>query len=195
MFQVLDVFRGLNCQVEQVDLGWDEAVFQAWKTINATRGSAARRVKDLRRWRNHLADYTLYWLNAGIEITPDQIVKALEVHVCMYQVMGSLLDEYELFICPTNAIPSVEVDRSPLDLDMQINGEPSKPVVAEAWWMTYPFSILSQLPVMSVPSGFASNRVPTGVQLVGRSYNDIRVFRAADALEREIGWPQWRPPI
>ena len=195
MFQVLDAFRDLNCRVEQVDLGWDESVFQAWKTINATHGAAARRVKDLNRWQKYLADYTLDWLNAGVEITPDQIVKALDVHVSMYQVMGPLLEEYDLFVCPTNAIPSVEAERSPLDLDMRINGKPANPMVAEAWFMTYPFNILSQLPVMSVPSGLAASGVPTGVQLVSRSYDDTRVFRAAAALEREIGWPKWRPPI
>ena len=113
----------------------------------------------------------------------------------MYTRVGPLLDAYDILVCPTNAIPSVGADRSPLDLDYEINGEPARPVVMEAWFMTYPFNMLSQLPVMSVPSGLASNRVPTGVQLVGRSYDDVRVFRAAAALERALGWPDWRAPI
>jgi amidase len=96
-------------------------------------------------------------------------------------------------VCPTNAIPSVEAERSPLNLDIKINGVPAKKTVAEAWFMTYPFNILSQLPVMSVPSGIAANGVPTGVQLVARSYDDLRVFQAASALEKVLGWPQWRP--
>lgn len=195
LLRVMDIFRALGCQVHEVNLGWTEEVFHAWKTINAMRGSAARNVKDVERWRPHLADYTLDWLEAAADVTTDQIVRALEVHVSMYRDMGPLLEEHELFVCPTNAIPSVEADRSPLDLEMQINGEPARPMVAEAWFMTYPFNMLSQLPVMSVPSGFASNGVPTGIQLVSRSYDDIRVFRAAAALERELAWPNWRPLI
>ena len=195
MLQVLDILRGHGCEVREVDLGWTEEVFQAWKTINASRGSAARHVKDLDRWRPHLADYTLDWLEAGAEVTTAQIVRALEVHVSMYRVMGPLLEQYEVFVCPTNAIPSVEADRSPLDLDMQINGVPARKVVAEAWFMTYPFNMLSQLPVISVPSGFSSNGVPTGIQLVSRSYDDTRVFRAAAALENEMHWDRWRPPL
>ena len=39
--------------------------------------------------------------------------------------------------------------------------------------MTYPFNMLSRCPVMSLPSGFAANGVPTGLQLVGRSYDDV----------------------
>lgn len=46
---------------------------------------------------------------------------------------------------------------------------------------------------MSVPSGFSSIGVPTGVQLVARSYDDLRVFQAAAALEGVLRWDQWRP--
>jgi Asp-tRNA(Asn)/Glu-tRNA(Gln) amidotransferase A subunit family amidase len=54
--------------------------------------------------------------------------------------------------------------------------------------MTYPFNMLSQLPVMSVPSGFALTGVPTGIQIVGRSYDDLSVFRIARTLELAASW-------
>ena len=41
---------------------------------------------------------------------------------------------------------------------------------------------------MSVPSGFAANGVPTGVQIVGRTFEDASVFRAASAYERLRPW-------
>ena len=62
--------------------------------------------------------------------------------------------------------------------------------------MTLPFNICSRCPVMSVPSGFARTGVPTGVQLVGRTYDDVSVFRAAAAYERARPWldtPERRP--
>jgi Asp-tRNA(Asn)/Glu-tRNA(Gln) amidotransferase A subunit family amidase len=51
---------------------------------------------------------------------------------------------------------------------------------------------------MSVPSGFARNGVPTGLSIVGRSYDDVSVFRAAAAFERLRPWldtPERRPSI
>ena len=51
--------------------------------------------------------------------------------------------------------------------------------------MTWCFNNLAWCPVMSVPSGFAANGVPTGVQLVGRTFDDVSVFRAAADLERQ----------
>lgn len=195
MLQIMEIFRGLGCQVEEVNLSWSDEVYQAWKTINSSRGSAARRVKDRDAWRSQLADYTVDWLDTGSQVSPEQVVRAYEVQVELYRVMGPLLERYDLFVCPTNAIPSIEAERSPLDLNILINGQPASQAVAEAWFMTYPFNILSQLPVMSVPSGFSTSGVPTGVQLAARSYEDVRVFRAAAALEKEMKWYYWRPSL
>ena len=55
------------------------------------------------------------------------------------------------------------------------------------WFMTYPFNILSRCPVLSIPTGKASNNVPTGMQLVGPTYEDITVFQAAAAFESAVG--------
>ena len=63
------------------------------------------------------------------------------------------------------------------------------------WVMTYPFNVMSRCPVLSVPSGHAANGVPTGLQIVGRTYDEVSVFRAA-AFERAQSWydtPERRP--
>jgi amidase len=53
--------------------------------------------------------------------------------------------------------------------------------------MTTPFNTLSRCPVLSVPSGFAPNGVPTGIQLVGKPYADLDVFQAGCAYEKAVG--------
>jgi Asp-tRNA(Asn)/Glu-tRNA(Gln) amidotransferase A subunit family amidase len=54
--------------------------------------------------------------------------------------------------------------------------------------MTFPFNVASRCPVLAVPSGFADNGVPTGIQIVGRTYDDATVFRAGAAYERVRPW-------
>ena len=66
-----------------------------------------------------------------------------------------------------------------------INGSEVNPSLG--WVMTTPFNMLSRCPVLSVPSGHASNGVPTGIQIVGRTYCDADVFRAAMAYETAQG--------
>ena len=56
--------------------------------------------------------------------------------------------------------------------------------IEESWSITYPFNMLSRCPVLSLPSGVTPNGVPSGVQFVGRTYDDKKVFAAAMAYEQ-----------
>jgi aspartyl-tRNA(Asn)/glutamyl-tRNA(Gln) amidotransferase subunit A len=64
--------------------------------------------------------------------------------------------------------------------------------------LTPVFNVASRHPVLSVPSGLGPNGVPTGVQVVGRPYDDVTAFHLAAAAERELGLaddPTWRPAL
>ena len=56
------------------------------------------------------------------------------------------------------------------------------------WVMTHPFNMLSRLPVLAIPNGIASNGLPTSIQIVGRSFDDYRVFQLASAIEKAAPW-------
>ena len=78
--------------------------------------------------------------------------------------------------------------------DFTVNGQVVNAYVG--WIMTHGFNLVSQCPVMSVPTGFAkSSGVPTGMQIVARPYDEMRVFRAASAFENARRWRRKRPPI
>ena len=53
--------------------------------------------------------------------------------------------------------------------------------------MTHQFNMLHNCPVLSVPSGHAATGVPTAIQIVGRTFDDQRVFKAALAYEEAVG--------
>jgi Asp-tRNA(Asn)/Glu-tRNA(Gln) amidotransferase A subunit family amidase len=62
--------------------------------------------------------------------------------------------------------------------------------------LTPVFTLFSRCPVLNVPSGFAANGVPTGIQIVGRTYDDLTAFRIGAASERARRWldrPERRP--
>ncbi len=114
----------------------------------------------------------------------------------MWESLSAVLERFQLLICPTLAVPGVALNHSPIDPDFQING---RPVAADFGWMlTYPFNMLSPLPVMSIPSGFTPCGVPTGMQITGRPYDDLSVFRGASTYERASAWPAtagYRPQV
>ena len=49
-------------------------------------------------------------------------------------------------------------------------------------------NMYNKCPVMAVPSGRASSGVPTGIQVIGRPFDDQTVFRIAKAFENEKPW-------
>ena len=52
---------------------------------------------------------------------------------------------------------------------------------------------LSGLPAISVPCGMSSTRLPIGLQLTGRAFDEATLLRAADAYERETDWHRQMP--
>ncbi len=53
---------------------------------------------------------------------------------------------------------------------------------------------LSGLPAISVPCGFAPGKLPIGLQLTGRAFDEATLLRAADAYQRDTGWHLEEPP-
>ena len=134
--------------------------------------------------------YTVWFLQNSRKTSARDYSASLEVAVRMYDRFGPLMDEYDLFVCPTLTTTGVPNDCTWPEHDIEINGA-IKRVGEEFWSATYPFNMLSRCPVLAVPSGLAANGVPTGIQMVARSYGDQRVFTAALAYERGCE----RPPF
>ena len=83
----------------------------------------------------------------------------------MYLELGSILDNFDLFICPTNALPAIKADIDIDDDDVIINNKVQQ-CDDFSWVMSHPFNMLGKLPVLSVPSSLNSNKVPAGTKLL-----------------------------
>jgi Asp-tRNA(Asn)/Glu-tRNA(Gln) amidotransferase A subunit family amidase len=121
------------------------------------------------------------------------VLAGLELEAELYAPLGALLEHYEALVCPTVGTRGLEAGEDYLDGGPAVAGERLESD-GEAM-MTAPFNILSRCPVLAVPSGVADNGVPTGVQIVGRTYDDETVFHIGAALERERPWAERRPDL
>jgi amidase len=87
----------------------------------------------------------------------------------------------------------------------------TRPPVAAANWegrgaiptlvgltMTFPFNIAwnaTGQPAAAIPAGTSDDGMPIGMQLVGRRDGEPTLLSLASQLERELGWPERRPPV
>lgn len=92
-----------------------------------------------------------------------------------FMPLGQIFESYDALLCPTLANTGFAADDPCTDTDAML-----------AAMMTTPFNIAGRVPVLSLPSGRASNGVPTGVQIVARPYADETVFRIGAAAEAEL---------
>ena len=66
-----------------------------------------------------------------------------------------------------------------------INGEAVDPLIG--WCLTYPINYTGH-PAASIPAGLSDDKLPVGMQIVGRRYADADVLAASAAFERLRPW-------
>lgn len=180
----LDVFRGLGATVVEVDLGWKPNILQAGMTyLDHLFGAYLSTL--LAEHGDKMTTYARQFAENGGHSKSTDFVASLETIAEMYLTLGPILEKFDVLICPTNNLPAVGAEFDHSKEQLTINGKSVNPSLG--WVMTTPFNMLSRCPVLSVPSGKASNGVPTGIQIVGRTYCDADVFRAASAYENALG--------
>jgi amidase len=189
----VEAFRGLGCTVEEANPGWTWRTREAWLANHVAFIEADPDAFVPRHKRHLLSDYIQGY--ARMRPTRHSLTfgQGVAYRAEMWRRLGPILERNHVFLCPTLAVPAVPATLSPVAKEFRINGKPIDPGLG--WLMTYPFNALPTLPVASVPSGFARTGVPTGLQIVGRPYDDASVFRAAAAFETARPWRGARPRL
>lgn len=177
--------KDLGAIVEEVSLGWDRDTIRAAEA-HLAHGWGNMMSKCLEVDRPYLTAYAIDYIENAAKATVADYRFAKEVEWRMYSKFGPMMEEFDAFVCPTLSVPSVAADFTPMKTPITVNGC-EKLMSDDEWTMTTPFNMLSRCPVLAVPSGFASTGVPTGIQIVGRAYDDSSVFEVGLAYEREVG--------
>jgi len=186
----LELLRSLGATVDEVEIAWDESIIDAAHQHWA-HGWAATIDSLLETNRDELCEYSIRFLENARKSTPRDYLESIETAVRMYDRFGPLMDNYDIFICPTLMTTGVPNNSTWPENEIEINGKIRK-ISEEHWSATFPFNILSRCPVLSMPSGLADNGVPTGIQFVARTYDDQRVFSAALAYEKLFEKPPYK---
>ena len=145
------------------------------------------------RWRHHLTPLVETLLERGLSHSGERLYKSNLVRGWMYQKLGPILEKYDALVCPTVAVSCLDAEHDDMAKDFRING--NKVPAYVGWAMTYPFNMMGWCPVASVPTGFGATSMPTGMQIVGRTFDDPTVFRIASAFEKAKPWRGVRPKI
>lgn len=119
--------------------------------------------------------------------TPTQYVQAWFDRLAWEEHPRRLFERYDLLLTPTIACAAFKVG---LDGPAEIAGTPTG--IYDWIPFTYPFNMTGH-PGASVPCGFTSDKLPIGLQILGRRFEDATVLRASAAFEKIAPWAHLRP--
>ena len=180
----VELLREAGATVEEVSLPWkiEDLSRAADIHFGMIFGPSIKELYD--RAADQLTTYARQLYEDGQRIRKDDFIEGLVLEAKIYEPLGHVLDQHDALLCPTFPVPALpaEWDREP----QVINGHQTQNWVEVL--MTVPFNICSRCPVMSVPSGRAGNGVPTGMSIVGKTYDDVTVFQIARAFEKIQPW-------
>lgn len=174
---VVDQLRQAGVVVEEVELGWTKQILSVW--MDYWRVFMAAYFEDA--YETH-ADR----LDPAVRRLIEQGRKISAVHYKRLEIERSrfwdslrpIFRNFAGLLCPTNAIPAPPADRS--DRDFGATDEKGR---FHGFDMTAPFNLVGQCPALSVPSGLTRDGLPTGIQIVGRRFDDLGTLKIGALIE------------
>lgn len=170
--------------VEEVELPWRRIdVFAAAQAHFAAIFGHAVGV-DLAAHPDLLTPYARRFAEMS-QTAPMSYLEGMELEGRLWEPLGELFERCDALVCPTMGATAYPAGDDYTERPLVVDGVELEHYLLGA--LTLPFNMFSRCPVLSVPSGTAANGVPTGVQIVGRTYDDLTVFRLGYALESARG--------
>jgi Asp-tRNA(Asn)/Glu-tRNA(Gln) amidotransferase A subunit family amidase len=182
--------RGVKVDLRKEPL--PEAPLGALRVIFRTAALADAGIKgeaDFKDKRDLLTDTFAVFVEPGLKLTLGEYLAAQEkVTTFLEESAPKYWKDCDVLATPTLAVPpfSTELPWGP----EQVRGENVDPQMG--WAFTWPFNLTGQ-PAISIPCGWTKERLPLGLQLVGRRGADGLVLRVAAAIEALAPWSDRRP--
>ena len=182
------VFESLGCIVEEAEPDFSGAT-EAFETLRAV-SFLGRFGPLLREHRAKLKDTVIWNIEQGMKLTPEKIARAEQLRTELFQRMRAFLERYEFLLCPVNQLPPFPAEQ---EWPREIAGVKLGNYLD--WMKSCYYITITSHPALSVPAGFTDDRLPVGLQMVGRYRADFSVLQLAHAFEAQTAVWRRRPPL
>jgi len=175
--EAAEVFVSLRAEVREVEIP------NLWDTLEAQRLTLAAEAYAVHEERlktepERFDDQGLERLLRGEELEAYRYANAQQRKLRSTQEFGSAFEDVDVLLTPTVPIPATEIGQRQTSI-----GGYEEAVYSALTRLTGPTN-LNGLPSLSVPCGTTTSGLPTGVQLIGRSFDEATLYRFGHAYER-----------
>jgi aspartyl-tRNA(Asn)/glutamyl-tRNA(Gln) amidotransferase subunit A len=151
--------------------------------------AAAYHQSSLRKTPELFGDETRLLLEAGEMMPATTYINAQRARVAVKVAFKQALRDVDVLVTPTQPSTALRIGQSVSRI-----GSREESVFGVSARFCAPFN-LSGLPAASIPCGMSTEKMPIGLQIVGRPFDEATVLKVADAYERHTRWHLEWPAI
>jgi Asp-tRNA(Asn)/Glu-tRNA(Gln) amidotransferase A subunit family amidase len=175
--EAANALGGAGAIIDEVDLNWSREINDAWARYWEV-FLAACFGEHVVRHRNRMDPNVVRLIERGFATAAVDFKRLEEIRTRQWQKLAAVFRDHDALICPTMARPAPSIDMGDGDFD-----QTDREGRYDGLDMTCPFNLVPQCPALSVPAGTTREGLPTGLQLVGRRFDDLSVLRIGATLE------------
>jgi aspartyl-tRNA(Asn)/glutamyl-tRNA(Gln) amidotransferase subunit A len=139
--------------------------------------------------RRQLGKDVLPRLEQGRMILATQYLKAQRLRrVYIRRILREVFSKYDLMVTPTTSVPAPRIEAR----ELQLKGE-TIDITTALTRCTAMFN-LTGFPAISIPNGFTTTGLPTGMQVSARPFGESLILQVAHSYESRTKWHEKRSP-
>ncbi len=174
--EVLEHLESVGCQIVEITIPFQE-ISNSWAITTAVEAVHAHRDTYPSQKDRYGAIGDL--LALGLTISAESTMQIEMQRRAFMAHLGQVFSECDLVICPSMPLYAPPREGTP-EMD-EAEGN-----LAQTLKFTAPFDY-SGSPTLSIPWHVGSRRIPTGIQLVGRHFEESTLLRVGQVIETERG--------
>ena len=166
-----------------------DILWKSWTTLRAKsiyEDTLAMNISDI----NTMTYQAIWEYNKGKEIKSEEIRLALDLkQQCLSQI-NLIFQNFDFLALPSSQI-------FPFDKNLQYpkNINNIELDTYHRWLEVFILSSLLELPTITIPVGFNKDGMPMGMQIIGRSKDDLKVFNFANMYEKAFNFSKNKPKL
>jgi aspartyl-tRNA(Asn)/glutamyl-tRNA(Gln) amidotransferase subunit A len=168
-----------RCDISSVPVNVDhtDKILDTWRAFRLGE-SAATHEEWIRTRSEDYGKDVITMLRKGLEITAVHYINAHKWRDEIRQSLVKAMEGLDALLVPTTVIPAPRLDQDTIEI-----GGRTVEVYPTLSRLTTVFDVTG-LPVLNIPAGLVDGKLPVGVQLVGRPFDEERLFQIAEAYEQ-----------
>jgi len=137
-----------------------------------------------------VGDEVMSNIRLGMTIPATRYIQALRIRTKLIDVLADVFSQVDLLV-----VPGTSVDAPPIESNEVSIGPDRMLSVRSALTRFTRYFNLAGNPVLCVPCGFSNQRLPVGMQIIGRPFDEATLLKAGHLFQKAFPLHPAMPPI